>query len=95
MRLLTDVEEFKTPQKIAERLSIPNEQVLQALDFLVQHGLCVKKNNAYQMGIQSTHLESDSPWIYSRQLQWRVKSQQAMLYKIKIIYFTQARWFYL
>lgn len=30
------------------------------------------------MLVQNTHLESESPWIYSRQLQWRQKAIQSM-----------------
>lgn len=80
---MTDIEGFKTPQSISERLNIPVDEVVKVLNFLVSHGLCLKKDHLYQMKVQSTHLESDSPWIYSRQLQWRVKSQQSMLFKEK------------
>lgn len=78
IRLSTDISDYKTSRSLAERFQVPIEDVNFILEFLVEHGLCSKKGIHYNMAAQNTHLESSSPWVYSRQLQWRVKAQQNM-----------------
>ena len=53
-------------------------RVSEILEFLVNTGLCQEKNGRFSLGAQSTHLESGSPWTYSRQIQWRQKAIQQM-----------------
>lgn len=78
IRLMTDIPGSQTAKEIAEALEIKIFRVQEVLDFLVDNGLCAFKDGLFSMAIQSTHLESDSPWIYSRQLQWRHKAIQSM-----------------
>lgn len=78
IRLLTDISDYQTAQAIALRLDRPIEEVARALEFLATNGLCSRDGDRYLMAVQNTHLESDSPWVYSRQLQWRQKAMQKM-----------------
>lgn len=78
IRLASDIPGVQTARDISEFLNIPLLKVQIILKFLVDKGLCSHEGGKYKMAVQSTHLESDSPWIYSRQLQWRQKSLQSM-----------------
>jgi uncharacterized protein (TIGR02147 family) len=78
VRLLTDIELSNTPQAISAQLDLPLEKVASVLEFLVDSGLCAREGGHYKIAVQNTHLESESPWIYSRQLQWRQKAMQKM-----------------
>ncbi len=60
---LTAIDEYKTEFKIAERLSLPLKKVREVLDFLLQAGLCVNRNNRYEIGPTRIHLPPNSPWI--------------------------------
>ncbi len=78
VRLMTDIPGKQTARDISESLSIKIAKVSEILEFLVQNKLCIQESGKFKMAIQNTHLDSDSPWIYSRQLQWRQKSIQSM-----------------
>jgi uncharacterized protein (TIGR02147 family) len=78
IRLITDIPGHKTSRDISKALEIEIGRVQEVLDFLVKNRLCAYEGGEYKMAIQSTHLESSSPWIYSRQIQWRQKGIQKM-----------------
>lgn len=78
VRLMTDFEEGLDAAGIAKRLNLLPAQVAEALEFLVSAGLCTQEKTRFRMAVQNTHLEADSPWILSRQLQWRNKAAQSM-----------------
>jgi len=78
VRLLTDVPGLEMPSAIANYLEIPISRVTEVLEFLVRSRMCMLENGKFKMAVRNTHLGSDSPWIYSRQLQWRQKAIQAM-----------------
>jgi uncharacterized protein (TIGR02147 family) len=74
IRLLTSIPEYNTVEKIANYFSMPKNQVIQILDFLVQHGLVTKKSDQYSMGIARTYLPPQSPLVGQHHLNWRLKS---------------------
>lgn len=78
IRLSTDISETKTVKALADKFQISIDEVSTMLEFLVEHGLCIKIGNQYSMGVKNTHLGTGSPWLLSRQLQWRMKAQQSM-----------------
>lgn len=78
IRLLTSIPGYETADKISERLHIPSERVHQILNFLSEHRLIVPIKIGWKMGPQATHLEAGSPFILSRQVQWRTKGFEAM-----------------
>jgi uncharacterized protein (TIGR02147 family) len=78
IRLLTDLPNTQAPKAIAEALKIEIARVHEILEFLVDNKLCIRQSGRFQMAVRNTHLENESPWIYSRQLQWRQKALQSM-----------------
>lgn len=73
-RLLTSIKSYDTPERIAERLGISRVVAKRVLDFLVSVGLCLENEGRYQMGPQSTHLESESPLISRHHQNWRLRA---------------------
>jgi uncharacterized protein (TIGR02147 family) len=78
IRLATALPNMKSIDAIAGLFSLDKTRVRDVLDFLVKHQLCELVDGQYSMKVKSTHLESSSPWVYSRQIQWRNKSISAM-----------------
>ncbi len=78
VRLLTDIPDLQTPRALAKALNLDGARVSEILEFLVEQKLCLQESGKYKMAVRSTHLENGSPWIYSRQLQWRQKGLQEM-----------------
>jgi uncharacterized protein (TIGR02147 family) len=78
IRLLTDVPGRNTVSAISQYLELPPTRVSEVLEFLVKCNLCSLENGKFKMAVRSTHLSSDSPWVYSRQLQWRQRAIQSM-----------------
>lgn len=74
VRLLTSIDEFQTLEALATRLDVSRERMREILDFLVDTGLCILKNDRYQMGPKTTHLESNSPLIARHHSNWRLKA---------------------
>lgn len=81
IRLLTSVEGYQSIETISERLNLNKSLVSNVLQFLVLNGLCVEKDRKFKMGPNRTHLESESPYIKTRQMSWRVKGFEKMDYK--------------
>ena len=74
IRLLTSLDDYRHPAKIAAALSLPLGYVKQVLAFLLEHGLCLRDGDgAYRMGSRSTHLDVNSPWITNHHRNWRSK----------------------
>lgn len=67
-----------TTPSIAQRLNLEPDLVVEALDFLLESGLCVKDGARTVPGPKVTHLEASSPLIKARQVQWRLKAFEAM-----------------
>ena len=78
IRLMTSVEGSGTVSALSSRLQIPMERVERIVGFLETHQLIVPSEHGWKLGPQLTHLEADSPFILSRQVQWRTKGFEAM-----------------
>lgn len=78
IRLLTDIPGRNTVTAISQYLELPAVRVSEILEFLTRCKLCVLENGKYKMAVRNTHLSADSPWVYSRQLQWRQRAIQSM-----------------
>ena len=74
LRLASDIEGLNTLQAMSERFDISESVARDILEFLVSTNLCKKEGGKYLVGAGSTHLDKDSPWVYTRQLQWRQRS---------------------
>ena len=68
----------RTARAIASRLGIELDAAEEALEFLLESGLCVPSSEGPTPGPKLTHLEAASPLVISRQMQWRAKGFAAM-----------------
>lgn len=79
VRLLTSLEQDVTTDAISERFGLSKQKVSEVLEFLLEHGLCIRdENQNIKMGPSLIHLESTSPYIKARQMDWRLKGFQKM-----------------
>jgi uncharacterized protein (TIGR02147 family) len=78
IRLATDIPDLNTPKALSENLGIELKRVSEILEFLVTNKLVTQEGGKFSLAASNTHLDSNSPWIYNRQLQWRLKSIQSM-----------------
>ena len=67
-----------TSMSIAQRLNLDLPAIEEALEFLVESGLCVNHEGRVVPGPKITHLEASSPLVKARQVQWRLKAFEAM-----------------
>lgn len=74
LRLATDLPNKNTAPSLARFLKLPLEQVRGALEFLVNHGFCSEHDGRYSMSTSTVLLDSNSPWVLTRQIQWRQKA---------------------
>jgi hypothetical protein len=74
IRLLCDIPEHRTPERIAERLDISLKRVNEALEFLISCGLVIEENGEMKMGLKRTFLEAPSPLSARNHTNWRLKS---------------------
>lgn len=64
VRLYTSVGDHgKSIDEICERFDISRVKANTVLNFLVETGLCVEKNQKFFLGSQKTHLEKNSPYM--------------------------------
>ena len=79
IRLLTSIPEYQvqTVQKITKALGLSKRQVEDVLQFLIESGLCIKKNDRIEIGAKSTHLENTSQHLIRHHTNWRLKAIQS------------------
>lgn len=78
IRNLIAVPGYQDVKKISTKLDLPLSVVQEAVDFLLQTGLCRLQKGKIEVGPKITHLEASSPFIKNRQIQWRMKAIDAM-----------------
>jgi uncharacterized protein (TIGR02147 family) len=74
IRQLTAISGFDSPESIANYLKLPIRRIREALQFLLESGLCIEEKGKVKIGPQSTHLESSSPWVRTHHTNWRLKA---------------------
>lgn len=74
VRLLTSIEDFRTPERIAGRLNLSLSRVQEILSFLVSRGLCLQKDGIYRRTDQNTHVGADDALVKRHHQNWRVKA---------------------
>ncbi len=74
VRLLTGIKKYQSAKAISEHLQKPLAEIKDVLDFLVSAGLCVKKQNQFEMGAKSTHVSKDSPFFRQHHSNWHIKA---------------------
>jgi uncharacterized protein (TIGR02147 family) len=74
IRLITSIESFQTKTAIKEYFGINEKRFNDVMDFLLQTGLVILKNNKYQIGATHTHLSKNSPMVLRVHTNWRQKA---------------------
>ena len=75
--VLISIPGFQEVRTIERRLHLPQEIVLEAVQFLEGIGLIEKKDGAYQVTKKNLHLSRDSAFIQRHHINWRSQSLQS------------------
>lgn len=79
VRLLTGLEEMNNAAIIAERLSLPRNQVQKILDFLITNHLVLAEKTQLKMGPARTHIGSSSLLVNKHHQNWRLQGFSKMI----------------
>ncbi len=74
IRLFCSMGSGKTLHQIAEHFEISKEACAGIVNFLLQSGLLIHKNDKYLLGAQKTHLEKSSPYVKRHWLNWHLQT---------------------
>lgn len=81
VRLLTSIPAFDHIDSIAARLSLSRNQVATIVAYLLETGLCKQDTKGkLSMGVTSTFVEKDSPYVNAHHRNWRIKALEAQIY---------------
>ena len=78
IRLLTDIPEVNSADQIAQRLSVPKNQVLKVLDYLIKNQIVIQKSGKLSMGPAHTYLAPEDPLAHRHMQNWRQLAFQKM-----------------
>jgi len=76
IQILTAIDGFQNPNSIAAKLRLPQEAILEALQFLVETGLCIREGEKYRVGVTRTFVGRDSPLVTRHHTNWRLRVMQ-------------------
>lgn len=79
VRLLTDIEDYKTADAIAKKLNIPRAQIQRVLEFLLEHQLVIEDKGKLKLGTLHSHLTSSSPFASRQHQNYRLLGFNKML----------------
>lgn len=66
-----------TVEEFLERFDIERTKLFEILKFLKETNLCDYLNGRYKVGVQSTHVGTDSPHLLKHHTNWRLRAIQA------------------
>jgi len=72
--VLSSLEGFQDVPAISSRTSLPKPVINQAIEFLLNSGICVKRGSRLEPGTKSTHLEASSPLVVRHHGNWRLRA---------------------
>ena len=70
--------ELNDAEAIAERLSMPRNQVQKVLEFLIKEGLVKQDSGTLEVGARRTHLGAESTLVSRHHQNWRMLAIQKM-----------------
>ena len=76
IHLATAIPQLRSAEKIADRLSLPLEQVKTILVELESLGLIRREQGGYQFVKGAVHISNNSPWVLFHHMNWRQKAIQ-------------------
>lgn len=65
-----------TLEQIATRFNLSKTKTVEIVQFLLSAGVCTDESGKFAMGVQSTFIERDSPYILKHHSNWRIKAIQ-------------------
>lgn len=74
IHVIVSIPEYRTPEKIAQRLQLPLELVAYSLQMLAQHGVVKKTGNTWALGTGDVHIPKNSPLVHAHHSNWRQKA---------------------
>jgi hypothetical protein len=78
LHVATSIPQLQTRDALATALGLAPGLVSECLEFLMEHGLVVAKNERFQIGPVRMHLGADSPMISKLHSNWRLQSLQSL-----------------
>jgi uncharacterized protein (TIGR02147 family) len=78
IHVILSIEAYQDPQKIAERLNLPIELVVETIYFLEQVGLIQKSGHRYEVTKKRLHLGRESIFIQRHHINWRSQVLQSV-----------------
>ncbi|WP_413578537.1 TIGR02147 family protein [Bdellovibrio sp. HCB290] len=74
VRLLCDIPEYRTIDRIAQHLNIPVGKVNEVIQFLLQSGLITEEKGKFKLGPSRTYVSAESTLVHRHHGNWRVKA---------------------
>lgn len=74
VHILVSIPEYRTINKISQRLSLDPIQVVEVLKVLKGHGLVKEKNDEWSFNSFATHLPQRSPFVSLHHANWRQRA---------------------
>lgn len=71
IRILSDIPEINTAEQISERIHVPKNHVMKALDFLIKHQIILQKSNKLSLGPAHIYLPPSDPLASRNMVNWR------------------------
>lgn len=72
--VLSSIEGNRDVAALSSRLHLSKRVVNQAVEFLLNTGICVKRDGLIEPGTKSTHLDSGSPLLNRHHGNWRIRA---------------------
>jgi uncharacterized protein (TIGR02147 family) len=75
-RLSTLLPGLKNAEALAQHYNLPTAKIKKVVEFLLEAELLKLEKGELSLGVLSTHLDAQSPWIKSHHSNWRQKALQ-------------------
>lgn len=72
IRILTDIPHMNSAEQISDRLQVPKNQIIKALDYLIKHNLVLQKGKTLSMGPAHIYLGNNDTQLNRHLTNWRI-----------------------
>jgi len=79
IRILVDIPDINSAEQISQKLSVPKNQVIKCLDFLIKHKIVVQKNNQLALGSAHIYNPPSDPLSNRNHMNWRQLGMNKMI----------------
>lgn len=80
IRLMSEIPEINNVDQIAQRLSVPKNEVMKVTDFLLKNNLLTQKSGKISRGPATVYLPAADPLVYRLHWNWRQLALQKMTF---------------